>query len=215
MVCRAGPPGSRQARARTGGRAGHRCRLRAGRDGDAGPAPGRAIGHGARSRAGRCSCAGAPPWRGCAPNDRGIPLPRRHHLPGRPGGPGAAGQRRHDPDLRRCPRRMLPGPVGDLEAARRASGAPDVVAYVADPAAPISGTGSCAWAEIAAADGNSAVAELMGGEGLRATAAIAAETAARVLAGVGPGAWTAGRLLGPALVAGATGAQVTVDGRPA
>jgi short subunit dehydrogenase-like uncharacterized protein len=112
-------------------------------------------------------------------------------------------------------RRMFPGPVGDLEAARRASGAPDVVAYVADPAAPISGTGSCAWAEVAAADGNSAVAELVGGEGLRATAAIAAETAARVLAGVGPGAWTAGRLLGPALVAGATGAQVTVDGRPA
>src|SRR4051812_1674839 len=112
-------------------------------------------------------------------------------------------------------RRMFPGPVGDLEAARRASGAPDVVAYIADPAAPISGTGSCAWAEVAAADGNSAVAELVAGDGLRATAAIAAETAARVLAGVGPGAWTAGRLLGPALVAGATGAQVTVDGRPA
>ena len=31
-------------------------------------------------------------------------------------------------------RRMLPGPVGDLEAARRASGAADVVAYIADPA---------------------------------------------------------------------------------
>jgi len=111
-------------------------------------------------------------------------------------------------------RRMFPGPVGDLEAARRASGAPDVVAYVPDPAAPVSGTGSCAWAEVAAADGTSAVAELVAGEGLQATAAIAAETAVRVLAGVAPGAWTAGRLLGPVLVTRATGAEVTVDGQP-
>src|SRR4051794_30484146 len=111
-------------------------------------------------------------------------------------------------------RRMLPGPVGDLEAARRASGAPDVVAYIADPAAPVSGTSSCAWAEVAAADGTSAVAELVAGEGLRATAAIAAETAVCVLAGAAPGAWTAGQLLGPALVTGATAAQVTVDRQP-
>ena len=110
---------------------------------------------------------------------------------------------------------MMPGPVGDLEAARRASGAPDVVAYIADPAGPISGTGSCAWAEVVAPDGSSAVAELLTGEGLRATAAIAAETARRVLAGAPPGAWTAARLFGPALVTDATGAQVTVRGRPA
>ena len=112
-------------------------------------------------------------------------------------------------------RRMLPGPVGDLEAARRASGAPDVVAYIADPAAPISETDSCAWAEVVASDGTSAVAELVMGEGLRATAAIAAEATGRVLAGAAPGAWTAGQLLGLALVTRVTGAHVTVDGRPA
>jgi short subunit dehydrogenase-like uncharacterized protein len=112
-------------------------------------------------------------------------------------------------------RRMLPGPVGDLEAAMRASGAPDVVAYVADPAEPVSGTGSFAWAEVTDSDGNSAVAELAVGEGLRATAAIAAETVVHVLAGAAPGAWTAGRLLGPTLVTRTTGAQVSVDGQRA
>jgi short subunit dehydrogenase-like uncharacterized protein len=50
-------------------------------------------------------------------------------------------------------RQMLPGPVGDLEAARLASGAANVVAYIADPAAPSSGTGSCTWAEVAAPGG--------------------------------------------------------------
>jgi Saccharopine dehydrogenase NADP binding domain len=112
-------------------------------------------------------------------------------------------------------RRMFPGPVGDLEAAREASGAPDVVAYVADPAAPTGTTGSCAWAEVVDSDGNSAAAELVTGEGLRATAAIAAETTGRVLAGAAPGAWTAGRLLGPVLITRATGARVTVNGQPA
>lgn len=86
-------------------------------------------------------------------------------------------------------RQMLPGPVGDLEAARLASGAANVVAYIADPAAPSSGTGSCTWAEVIAPGGRIAVAELVAGEGVRATAAIAAETARRVLAGAkqGPG----------------------------
>jgi hypothetical protein len=114
-----------------------------------------------------------------------------------------------------APRRMLPGPVGDLEAARRASGAPDVVAYVADPAAPASTPESVARAEVVASDGTTAVAELVAGDGLRAMAAIAAETTARVLAGAAPGAWTAGRLLGPALITRATGARVTVNGQPA
>jgi short subunit dehydrogenase-like uncharacterized protein len=112
-------------------------------------------------------------------------------------------------------RPMLPGPVGDLETARLASGAANVVAYIADPAAPGRGTGSCTWAEVAAPDGRIAVAELMAGEGVRATAAIAAETARRVLAGAKPGAWTPGQLFGAALVTDATGAQVTVDGQPA
>jgi len=109
-------------------------------------------------------------------------------------------------------RRMVPAPVGDLEAARRASGAADVVAYVADPSSPGAGTGSCAWAEVVSPGGRIAVAELVAGDGLHATAAIAAETTRRVLAGVAPGAWTAARLLGTDVVTAAAGARVTVDG---
>ena len=109
-------------------------------------------------------------------------------------------------------RRMLPGPVGDLEAAKLASGAANVVAYIADPTAPSGGTGSCTWAEVVAPGGHSAVAELVTGEGVRATAAIAAETARRVLAGAKPGAWTPGRLFGAALVTDATDARVTLNG---
>jgi short subunit dehydrogenase-like uncharacterized protein len=112
-------------------------------------------------------------------------------------------------------RQMLPGPVGDLEAARLASGAPNVVAYIASPAADRGGTDSYTWAEVVGPGGRTLTAELHTGEGVRATAAIAAETARRVLAGVKPGAWTAGQLLGAALVTDATGAQVTVKGRPA
>ena len=112
-------------------------------------------------------------------------------------------------------RQMLPGPVGDLETAKLASGAPNVMAYIANPAAPSSGgAGSCTWAEVTAHDGHIAVAELVTGDGLRATAAIAAETTRRVLAGVAPGAWTPGQLFGAALVTDATGAQVTVNGQP-
>ena len=111
-------------------------------------------------------------------------------------------------------RQMLPGPVGDLETARLASGAANVVAYIANPTAPSSGTGSCTWAEVTGPDGHTVTAELRLGEGVRATAAIAAETAKRVLAGVKPGAWTAGQLFGAALVTDATGARVTVNGQP-
>ncbi|MGN6794774.1 MAG: saccharopine dehydrogenase NADP-binding domain-containing protein [Streptosporangiaceae bacterium] len=112
-------------------------------------------------------------------------------------------------------RQMLPGPVGDLEAARLASGAPDVVAYIASPAADSSGTDSYAWAEVVAPDGHAAAAELVAGEGVLATAAIAAETTRRLLAAVRPGAWTPGQLFGADLVTDATGAQVTVNGQPA
>jgi hypothetical protein len=108
---------------------------------------------------------------------------------------------------------VLPGPVGDLEAARLASSAANVVAYIADPAAPSSGTGSCAWAEVVVPGGHIAVAELVAGEGVRATAAIAAETARRVLAGAKHGAWTPGQLFGADFVTDATGAQVTVNGQ--
>jgi short subunit dehydrogenase-like uncharacterized protein len=112
-------------------------------------------------------------------------------------------------------RQMLPGPVGDLETARLASGAGNVVAYITDPAAPGSGTGSWTWAEAVGPDGQTLTAELRAGEGVRATAAIAAETARRVLAGARPGAWTPGQLFGADLVTDATGAEVTVGGRPA
>jgi saccharopine dehydrogenase (NAD+, L-lysine-forming) len=112
-------------------------------------------------------------------------------------------------------RQMLPGPVGDLETARLASGAANVVAYIADPAGPGSGNGSYAWAEAVGPDGQALTAELRTGEGVQATAAIAAETARRVLAGARPGAWTTGQLFGAALVTDATGAQVAVDGQPA
>ena len=110
-------------------------------------------------------------------------------------------------------RQMLPGPVGDLETARLASGAANVVAYIANPTAPSSGTDSYTWAEAVAPDGQTVTAELHTGEGVRATAAIAAETTRRVLAGVAPGAWTPGQLFGAALVTDATGAQVTVNGQ--
>ena len=108
-------------------------------------------------------------------------------------------------------RQMLPGPVGDLETARLASGAANVVAYIANPTAHNSGTDSYTWAEVVGPDGQTVSAELRAGEGVRATAAIAAETTQRVLAGVKPGAWTAGQLFGAALVTDATGAQVTVN----
>jgi saccharopine dehydrogenase (NAD+, L-lysine-forming) len=111
-------------------------------------------------------------------------------------------------------RQMLPGPVGDLETARLASGAANVVAYVANPAAHSSGTGSWTWAEVTGPDGRTVTAELRLGEGVGATAAIAAETTKRVLAGAKPGAWTAGQLFGADLVTDATGARVTVSGQP-
>jgi short subunit dehydrogenase-like uncharacterized protein len=114
-------------------------------------------------------------------------------------------------------RQMLPGPVGDLETARLASGAANVVAYIANPTADSNsnGTGSYTWAEVSGPGGHTLTAELHTGEGVRATAAIAAETTQRALAGVKPGAWTAGQLLGAALVTDATGAQVTINGQPA
>jgi saccharopine dehydrogenase (NAD+, L-lysine-forming) len=111
-------------------------------------------------------------------------------------------------------RQMLPGPVGDLETARLASGAANVVAYIANPAARggSSSSGSYTWAEASGPGGRTFTAELHTGEGVRATAAIAAETTQRVLAGAKPGAWTAGQLFGAALVTDATGAQVSING---
>jgi short subunit dehydrogenase-like uncharacterized protein len=112
-------------------------------------------------------------------------------------------------------RPVFPAPLGDLEAARRASGAADVVAYQQDPSAGTAGSESVAWAEVTGRDGQVQTAELRTGEGVRATAAIAAETARRVLAGAAPGAWTPGALFGAALVPEATGARIDVGGQPA
>jgi len=89
------------------------------------------------------------------------------------------------------------------------------VAYIASPAAHSSATDSYTWAEVSGPDGHTLTAELHTGEGVRATAAIAAETTQRVLAGVKPGAWTAGQLFGAALVTDATGAHVTLNRRSA
>jgi cellulase/cellobiase CelA1 len=88
--------------------------------------------------------------------------------------------------------------------------AANVVAYIANPAARGSATDSYTWAEVSGPDGPTLTAELHTGEGVRATAAIAAETTRRVLAGVEPGAWTTGQLFGAALVTDAIDAQVTV-----
>jgi len=107
-------------------------------------------------------------------------------------------------------RQMLPGPVGDLETARLASGAANVVAYIENPTARSAATDSYTWAEVTGPGGHTLTAELHTGEGVRATAAIAAETAQRVLAGVKPGAWTAGQLFGATFVTDSTGAEVTV-----
>jgi len=111
--------------------------------------------------------------------------------------------------------RVFPGPVGDLEAARMTSGAPEVVAYVPDPSDRGVDTASYAWAEVTWPDGRVESAELRLGDANRATAAIAAETTARVLAQDGAGAWTPCRRFGAALVTDATDATVTVHGAAA
>src|SRR5262249_16960568 len=71
-------------------------------------------------------------------------------------------------------RQIWPGPAGDLGAARLASGAANVVPYTPNPAAHRNAPASCPWAEVTWPDGRTAPAELHAGEGVRATAAIAA-----------------------------------------
>jgi short subunit dehydrogenase-like uncharacterized protein len=112
-------------------------------------------------------------------------------------------------------RLVLPGPVGDLEAARTASAAPAVIAYVPDLSARGADGASYAWAEVTWPDGRVETAELRLGDGNRATAAIAAETTARVLGQDGAGAWTPCQRYGAALVTEATDATVTVHGTAA
>jgi short subunit dehydrogenase-like uncharacterized protein len=107
-------------------------------------------------------------------------------------------------------RSMLPGPAGDLEVARLASGAANVSAYFGDPAQRADGDGfSYAYAEVVAESGRPLAAQAGVSDGIRAGAAFAAEVALRLLAGAPAGAWTPGRLFGEELFPAVTGATVT------
>jgi short subunit dehydrogenase-like uncharacterized protein len=107
-------------------------------------------------------------------------------------------------------RTMLPGPQGDLEVARLASGAANVSAYFADPSQRVDGDGySYAYAELVTGSDRRLAAQARAGDGVRAGAAYAAEVARRVLAGAPAGAWTPGRLFGKDLFPAVTGATVT------
>jgi short subunit dehydrogenase-like uncharacterized protein len=110
---------------------------------------------------------------------------------------------------------VLPAPVADLETARRATGAPDIVAYFAPSGQrPAAGQTSYAYAEVQDPSGRKTASMATLGTGLDVTAAIAAETACRILAGdrgAGPGAWTPGALYGPGLV----GAACDIKAAPA
>ena len=107
-------------------------------------------------------------------------------------------------------RTMLPGPAGDLEVARLASGAANLSAYFADPSQRVDSDGySYAYAEVVAGSDRRLAAQARAGDGVKAGAAFAAEVARRVLAGVAPGAWTPGRLFGKDLFPAVTGATVT------
>jgi len=106
-------------------------------------------------------------------------------------------------------RTMLPGPAGDLEAARLASGAANVSAYFADPSQRVDGDEfSYAYAEVVLKNERRA-AQARAGDGVKAGAAFAAEVARRILEGAKVGAWTPGRLFGKDLFAKSTGATVT------
>src|SRR6185369_14462565 len=106
-------------------------------------------------------------------------------------------------------RTMLPGPAGDLEVARLASGAANVCAYFADPSQRVDGDEfSYAYAEVVLKDVKR-TAQAQAGDGVKAGAALAAEVARRVLESPNKGAWTPGRLFGKDLFKQATGAIVT------
>ncbi|MEU6972764.1 saccharopine dehydrogenase NADP-binding domain-containing protein [Kitasatospora aureofaciens] len=105
-------------------------------------------------------------------------------------------------------RTVIPVPTGDLEAAREASGAPDVTAYAVPRGSGTNDGRSHAYARLTDPDGRVHTAELTTGEGFAFTAAVAAATAARLLDGPPPGAWTAARLLGADLLAALPGTTI-------
>jgi hypothetical protein len=113
---------------------------------------------------------------------------------------------------------VLPAPTADLEVARRISGAPDVTAYFAAPGQRSGPAGvSRAWAEVVDRAGHSTTLLATLGVGLDVTAAVAAETARRILdrdrAGTA-GAWTPGMLFGPDLLGSAVPVEITAVDRP-
>jgi short subunit dehydrogenase-like uncharacterized protein len=110
---------------------------------------------------------------------------------------------------------MIPAATAELETARRASGAGDVIAYFAVPGQrPVTDGTSYAYAEAQDKDGNAVAALATLPLGLDVTAAITAETVHRLLngqhgqPGSPAGAWTPGALFGADLVA--TAAPVTI-----
>jgi saccharopine dehydrogenase (NAD+, L-lysine-forming) len=104
-------------------------------------------------------------------------------------------------------RRVVAAPLGDLIAAQRAAGAPNVVAYTPVPeehslAAPASQElRSVAMAVGCTTEGRCLRAELSFGEGFEASAAIAVEVAVRLASAPRSGAWTPGQLFGTELAA--------------
>ncbi|MEU7096530.1 saccharopine dehydrogenase NADP-binding domain-containing protein [Kitasatospora aureofaciens] len=105
-------------------------------------------------------------------------------------------------------RTVIPVPVGDLEAAREASGAPEVTAYAVPRGAGTDDGRSHAYAELTDADGRVHTAQLSTGEGFAFTTAVAVATATRLLDGPPPGAWTAARLLGAEPIASLPGTTI-------
>ncbi|MER6298249.1 saccharopine dehydrogenase NADP-binding domain-containing protein [Kitasatospora sp. NPDC001539] len=110
-------------------------------------------------------------------------------------------------------RPVIPVPVGDLEAAREATGAPEVTAYAVPRGGGVDSggagdAGSYAYAELISADGQVRTAELSTGEGFAFTTAVAAASAARLLTSPPPGAFTAARLLGADLIASLPGTKI-------
>jgi short subunit dehydrogenase-like uncharacterized protein len=102
------------------------------------------------------------------------------------------------------PCQVIPAPVGDMEAARRASGAADVTAYFAAPGQHLGQDAvSYAYADVKASDGAMAASLAIVGDGMAATAAIAAATVRRLLdddPARAAGAWTPGARYGQDLV---------------
>jgi len=109
---------------------------------------------------------------------------------------------------------VLPAPLGDLEAARRITGAGDVTAYIAlggETAGSTVDRHSFGYAEITGADGTTSAAVLCTGEGVAFGVHVAAETAVRLLGGTGrPGAWTPVHLFGADVATGAAGTTIEI-----